>query len=153
MGGISAEWVAALVGVASAAGYLGNFIRARIEQSRREMPLIRHAWATGPKGHNARVEFVNRLDEDISVNGVECKSRFVISKARKGGSPDEPKLDDYEFVATPRKLDFTILAGQSKKLSISIDGPETPRWLRFTVSSNAKTLRGKKYVIRGSEVS
>lgn len=143
----SPEWIAIVLTALGMGGAAGVWIEKRLQANRSAMPIIRSVWQTGTGGQGARIEFVNRLDEDLHVTRVECKSKFVSSEIIKGGSPDEPKFS-YTMIDSPRSLDFTVPANDSKKLSVAIDGAETPRWLRFTVSSSAKTLSKKRYVIR-----
>lgn len=148
---ITAEWIAALSGVGALGVAVGAVIRGRIEDARRSMPIIRCQWFEGTAGQSARLEIVNRLNEDLLVSKIECKTRFVLSTRKPGAVPDEPGEFIYEFVDSPRKLDFAIESQKSKKLSVAFDGLDTERWLRLTVSSSANTLSRKRFVVRDNQ--
>ena len=151
---LSSDWVGAL-STAGGAGItlgiaIGSFVRGRIEQARRSMPIFRANWTTGPAGHSVRVEIVNRLNEDLRVLEVECKSQFL----RELGNPDAPDRPSGQFVGAGAVLTpgTHVPAEKSGLVHLRVEGSEAPRWLRFTISSSAKTLSRKRYVIKDSQI-
>lgn len=144
------EWVGTLIATATAAGAAGAYIRGRIEESRRSMPIFRCSWSQHAFAQNAKIEVINRLNEDLVLHSVESKSGFRIKELQEGSPLDEAKFD-YIKKASPLALGQRVDALSSTKLTLILDGGESPRWLRFTISSSAKTLTRKRYVIRANQ--
>ena len=92
------------------------------------------------------VEIKNRLDEDLLVSEVRCKTRFV--ELISGDELDPDAVRGQVKVRAPnQKIRWHIPAGQSDRFRLRIGDPSSPRWLRFTISSSAETLNHKRYVV------
>ena len=147
------QWVAAASLVVAAVTLLAtvSFGLLKIWNGRRDRlrnakPIIRCQWTTGLGGHGVVIEIKNRLDEDLLVSEVRCKTRFVESNS--GDKQNLGSVGNQVRVRAPiQKVRWQIAAGQSERFRLRIGDPSSPRWLRFTISSSAETLNHKRYVV------
>jgi hypothetical protein len=54
-------------------------------------------------------------------------------------------------VPSPRPVDWTVFAGNTGTIRFQVSGADTPRWLRVTMSSSARTLRSKRVTVTESQ--
>ena len=144
----SAEWATVAVTAAAAAGSAGVFLRGGIEHARKAMPIFRCKWSTHELAVNVDLKVANRLDEDLIIHSVECKTRFVEKRQTPPSSPDEAVGMRYIRLASPMPLGMTVRAKSTEKLKLIIDDHFAAPWVRFIVSSSAGTLKRKRYVVR-----
>ena len=147
---ITPEWIAAITALMGMSGGFGAWIHARIVARRNSMAIIRASWSNGRGGFAVTVEIVNRLNEDIRVSLVEAKSEFAVPSLVDDGKGGGKTV--YNPHASPMPIDWLVEAEGRSKETFRVNGPETARWLRLTMSSSSKTLRCKRVIVRASQM-
>ena len=145
---VKPEWVAIVLTLMGMSGAVGAWVQKQRDRARAALPLVRLQWGEpGEKGYAVSVVVVNRLDEDLLVSRAECRSNFSVAES----GPYEPGTGTvpvtYTRAASPMVIAWTVRANSEGEMTFRIDGPNTPRWLRLTVSSSLRTLHNKHLVV------
>jgi len=145
---LTAEWVGAIATALATGILIGSGFQRRRDARRNALPIMRAIWKDGQLGFTVTVELENRLNEDLHVTKAECRSRF--GEVIPGDyDPETGNVEvTYHKKASPMNLDFRIPPNGKSLRDFKVDGPETSRWLRLTMSSSAKTLRSRRMVVR-----
>lgn len=146
---VTPEWVAVVLTLMGMSAGAGAWLQDQRHRARAAMPLVRPQWGPpGEKEYAVSVVIVNRLNEDLLISRAECRSSFTLA-ARGAYDPSKGTAPlTYTAVASPMACAWTIHANSEGEMTFRVDGPNTPRWLRLTVSSSARTLRRKRVVMR-----
>lgn len=146
---VTPEWVAVVLTLMGMSAGAGAWLQVQRHRARAAMPLVRPQWGPpGEKGYAVSVAIVNRLNEDLLISRAECRSSFTLAEP-SGYDPSKGKTQfTYTPVASPMALAWTIHANSEGEMTFRVDGPNTPLWLRLTVSSSANTLRHKRMIVR-----
>lgn len=146
---LSPEWVGVVLTALGSGGAVGVWIDRRVQEARSHMPIIRTDWSEGSEGYRARIEIVNRLDEDLFVERAEADTDFVetIYAFDDGGSIAGHSNERY---ASPRTLHTTVPPRGSAKFLLSVAAGGSRR-ITLTLSSSNRTLRSKRVTLRPSQ--
>jgi hypothetical protein len=118
----------------------------RRDIARAALPIVRAEWTSGDAGHAVKITLVNRLDEDLLVSRAEAKARLmkaVTSYDAAGGMVVSELIPK----SASEPLEWRVLAKDRGVETFRIDGADSPRWIRITVSSSNSTLRRKRLVV------
>jgi hypothetical protein len=145
---ISADWVSAIIAALSLGYLIGSGVQRRRDATRNAMPIIRASWSFGSAGVTVKVKLVNRLNEDLYVTKAECRTNFSETIDTRYDPATGKAEFTYEKKPSPMPLRWTVPAAKEDERSFSIDGAETARWIRLTLSSSAGTLRKRRIIVR-----
>lgn len=146
---VTPEWIAIVLTLMGMSGGVGAWLQEQRHKSRAALPIIRVRWSGGELGFTAHVTIINRLNEDVCVTAVECVGNFSDVNSSYDTETSEVKFN-YTPIPSPQILDWTVPALGEGTETFTVDGGETRRWLRLTLSSSSKTLRRKRMVVRES---
>ena len=144
---ITPEWVAAIAGALGAAGVFGAWIQRQITARRNATPIVRCVWRQGPAGYSAKIEIVNRINEDLQITRAVAPGLFVEDDllTDNGGSIVG---SNRRYIESPRLMSVSVPAGGSAKLAFGVESSAKRRWIRLSISSSHKTLRNKRLTLR-----
>lgn len=149
---VTPEWVAVVLTLMGMSAGAGAWLQGQRHRSRAAIPIIRANWNVGKKGITAHVTIINRLNEDVYVTTAECPSIFTVVTP----SEYDPATGSCEFSYTPQPspmtLDWLVPALGESTETFTVDGAETRRWLRLTMTSSAKTLQRRRVIVRDSQM-
>lgn len=146
---VTPEWIAVVLTLMGLSGGAGAWVQEQRHKARAAMPIIRADWRPpGKKGHAVSITIVNRLNEDLVVSHAECRSTFTLSEPGVYDPATGTSQKTYTQVASPMDPAWSIHANSEGKMTFRIDGAETPRWLRLTMTSSTGTLRRKRMVVQ-----
>jgi hypothetical protein len=133
-------------------GAAGAWIQTQVQRRRAVLPIVRAEWGDPAEGgYFAQVTLVNRLNEDLLVTTVECASTFAVKKSASYDPNSGNAVSTYETVASPMCIRWSVPADGESTETFCIDGAATPRVIRLTISSSAKTLRSRRVTVRDSQ--
>jgi hypothetical protein len=142
---ITPEWVAVVLTLMGMSGGAGAWLQQQRHRARAAIPLIRPEWgASGEAGYAVKVHIVNRLNEDLLISRAECRTTFTLAEPNGYDMSKSEAKFTYTKAASPMALAWAIKANSEGEMTFRIDGPNTPRWLRLTVSSSSLTLRNRR---------
>jgi hypothetical protein len=146
---ITPEWAAVVLTLMSMSGAAGTWIERRRNQLRSALPIVRAEWSAGSGGFTAYVQIVNRMDEDLRITEAACATTFItVAPTNYVAGNVEKQLTQ---TPSPMLVDWLVQARGERREEIVVVGGDAPRWLRFTMSSSASTLRSKRITIRESQ--
>lgn len=150
---LTPEWVAIILTLMGMSGGAGVWLQKRREQARAALPILRPQWGVPAKrGYAVSVLVVNRLKEDLLISKAECRSSFTLVES-KDYDPTKGTVEfTYTPSASPMDLVWTVAAESEGEMTFRIDGAETERWLRLTMSPSARTLWRKRMIVRDSQL-
>lgn len=147
---VTAEWIAVVLTLMGMSGGAGAWWQEQRHKRRAAIPLVRPEWGPpGIKGYAVRILIVNRLNEDLLVSRAECRSSFTLMEPGSYDPGTSTTTEStYTPAASPMALAWKINANSDGDMTFHIDGTNTPRWLRLTLSSSSRTLSHKRLTVR-----
>lgn len=148
---IDPEWVGAVVALMTASGGVGAWIHREMTQRRAALPILRADWRQGAEGPICHLRIINRLDEDLKIEAVECKGVFVVKSNERYDPSRGVALYDSVGVHSPMRVGWLVPPRSEVDRELELSPRHAPRWLRLTISSSSRTLRSKRVIVADSQ--
>lgn len=145
---ISAEWVAAMTSVALAAGGAMGWLARERKAARDATPIVRTEWIIDGDQCRVRLEFVNRINEDLTISHFQASGPLFQEQLifDDGGSIVGA---NYAPLASPSDFSVGVPALGASRCELVIGGPgHLPKYIRITVSSSNRTLSKRRMLMK-----